>query len=114
MRIDAHQHFWHYSPAEYAWIDESLAPLRRDFLPQDVRPAMVHSGFDASVAVQARQTLEETAFLLDLVDRNPYVVGVVGWVDLRAPTARDQIARFARHPRLVGLRHIVQGEPDDR
>lgn len=114
MHVDAHQHFWHYWPAEYAWIDDTLAPLRRDFLPEDVRPAMVRSGFDASVAVQARQTLEETAFLLDLADRNPYVLGVVGWVDLCAPAARDQIARFARHPRLAGLRHIVQGEKDDR
>jgi L-fuconolactonase len=114
MRVDAHQHFWHYDPAEYAWIDESMASLRRDFLPDDVGPQMARAGFEAGVAVQARQTLEETAFLLALADRHPSVTGVVGWVDLCAPDARAQIARFAAHPRLVGLRHIVQSEPDDR
>jgi L-fuconolactonase len=114
MRIDAHQHFWHYVPFEYPWIDDTLAPLRRDFLPKDLHPLLAATGIDGCVAVQARQNLEETAFLLDLADRNPYVLGVVGWVDLRGPMARDQIARFARHPRFVGVRHIVQGEPDDR
>jgi L-fuconolactonase len=114
MWIDAHQHFWHYVPSEYPWIDETLAPLRRHFLPKDLHPLLAAAGIDGCVAVQARQNLEETAFLLDLADRNPYVLGVVGWVDLRGPGARDQIARFARHPRFVGVRHIVQAEPDDR
>jgi len=114
MKIDAHQHFWRYDPAEYAWIDDAMQPLRRDFLPGDVKPEMDRAGFDAAVAVQARQTLEETAFLLELADRHPFIVGVVGWVDLRAGGARAQLERFARHPRLVGIRHIVQGEPDDR
>lgn len=114
MRIDAHQHFWHYVPSEYPWIDDTLSPLRRHFLPKDLHPLLAAAGIDGCVAVQARQNLEETAFLLDLADRNPYVLGVVGWVDLRGPTARDQIARFARHPRFVGVRHIVQAEPDDR
>jgi L-fuconolactonase len=91
-----------------------MRPLQRDFLPERVEPEMQSAGFDASVAVQARQTLEETAFLLELADRHPFIVGVVGWVDLRATDARAQLERFARHPRLVGIRHIVQGEPDDR
>jgi L-fuconolactonase len=91
-----------------------MAALRRDFLPEDVRPEMDRAGFDAAVAVQARQTLEETRFLLDLADRHPSIVGVVGWVDLRAADARAQLERCARHPKLVGIRHIVQAEPDDR
>ncbi|HEV8254385.1 MAG TPA: amidohydrolase family protein, partial [Vicinamibacteria bacterium] len=114
MRIDAHQHYWKYEPAEYDWIDDTMPGLRRDFLPEDVRPEMDRAGFDAAVAVQARQTLEETRFLLDLADRHPSIVGVVGWVDLRAADARAQLERCARHPKLVGIRHIVQAEPDDR
>jgi L-fuconolactonase len=114
VKIDAHQHFWKYEPREYAWIDETTRPLQRDFLPEHVEPEMQGARFDGAVAVQARQTLEETAFLLELADRHPFIVGVVGWVDLRASDARAQLERFARHPRLVGIRHIVQGEPDDR
>jgi L-fuconolactonase len=72
------------------------------------------SGFEACVAVQARQTVEETAWLLDLADANPFVAGVVGWVDLCSPDVRTQLERFAGRSKLTGVRHIVQGEPDDR
>jgi L-fucono-1,5-lactonase len=114
LKIDSHQHFWRYSAAEYGWIDDSMAALRRDFLPADLRSEMIEASVDACVAVQARQTLEETRWLLELADANPFVAGVIGWVDLQADDAADQLARFADHPKLVGIRHIVQAEPDDR
>jgi L-fuconolactonase len=114
MRIDAHQHFWRYEPGEYGWIDDSMAVLRRDFLPADSQREMLGAGFDACVAVQARQTVEETGWLLSLAESHPFIAGVVGWVDLRSPDVRARIERFAFHQKLVGLRHIVQSEPDDR
>jgi L-fuconolactonase len=113
-RIDAHQHFWHYDPAEYAWIDKTMAGLRRDYLPDEAQREMGRAGFDACVAVQARQTLEETRWLLALADAHPVIAGVVGWIDLQAQDARQQLERFRDHPKLVGVRHIVQSEPDDR
>ena len=111
--IDSHQHFWYYDSSEYGWIDDSMAALKRDFLPEDLRPEMTRAGVDACVAVQARQTLDETRFLLALADANPFVAGVVGWVDLQADDVRARLAAIA-HPKLVGVRHIVQSEPDDR
>jgi L-fuconolactonase len=114
MRIDSHQHFWRYDPAEYAWIDDRMAALRRDCLPADAQREMAIAGFDVGVAVQARQTLEETRWLLALADTHAFIAGVVGWIDLQAPDARRQLEMFAGHPKLVGLRHIVQSEPDDR
>ncbi len=114
MRIDAHQHFWRYNAAEYGWIDDSLAVLRRDFLPADARRHMDRAGIDACIAVQARQTLEETRWLLDLADAHPFIAGVVGWIDLQADDVAAQLEPFAGHPKLVGVRHIVQSEPDDR
>jgi L-fuconolactonase len=113
MRIDAHQHFWHYDPEEYVWLNDDMAALRRDFLPGDLKPLLDAAGFGGCVAVQARQTLEETRFLLDLADRNDFIRGVVGWVDLRSAALSDQLAEFTRSPKLVGVRHVVQGEPDD-
>ncbi len=112
--VDSHQHFWRYDAGEYAWIDERMSALKRDFLPADLSAPLAAAGFGACVAVQARPSLDETAWLLDLADRNPFVAGVVGWVDLCSPEARAQLERFANHPKLVGVRHIVQGEPDDR
>lgn len=114
MHIDAHQHFWIYSPAEYDWIDESMAALRRDFLPEDLKPELEGNDFRGSVAVQARQTLEETRWLLELAERSPSILGVVGWVDLRSPDIRSQLKVLARNPKLLGIRHIVQSEPDNR
>ena len=113
-RIDSHQHFWKYDAQEYGWIDERMGALKRDFLPADLAPLLAEAGFTACVAVQAQHSLEETAWLLDLAERNPFVAGVVGWVDLCSPEARAQLERFGNHPRLVGVRHVVQGEPDDR
>jgi L-fuconolactonase len=114
MRIDSHQHFWRYSPVEYAWIDDSMAALRRDFLPADARCEMDRARVDACVAVQARQSLEETRWLLELADANPFVAGVVGWIDLQSSEAAAQLETFTQHPKLVGVRHIVQSEADDR
>jgi L-fuconolactonase len=66
MHIDAHQHFWIYDPPEYDWIDDSMAALRRDFLPQDLKPELAANHFQGSIAVQTRQTMEETRWLLGL------------------------------------------------
>jgi L-fuconolactonase len=114
MRVDAHQHFWKYNPAEYEWIDDSMAAIRRDFLPEDLELELERNEFHGSVAVQARQTLEETRWLLELAERSSKILGVVGWVDLRSPEVRSQLSEFTRNPKLVGIRHIVQSEPDDR
>jgi L-fuconolactonase len=112
-RIDAHQHFWRYDAAKYAWINDAMAALRRDFLPRDLKPLLDELGFDGCVAVQARQTLEETRWLLDLAGRNDFIRGVVGWVDLRSPDLAEQLGELTRNPKLVAVRHIVQSEPDD-
>ncbi len=114
MRIDAHQHFWHYSAAEYAWIDEPMAALRRDFLPADLAPLLAAAGVDGSVAVQARQTVAETDWLLELATDHPSIKGVVGWLPLDRLGA--EIGRllewYAAHPKFKGVRHVLQGEPD--
>jgi L-fuconolactonase len=114
MRIDAHQHFWVYDPSEYSWIDDSMASIRRDFLPADLKPDLERSGFDGTVAVQVRQTLEETRWLLELAASASYIKGVVGWVDLRSAQVQSQLESFAQNPKLVGIRHIVQSEPNDQ
>src|SRR5712692_685813 len=114
MHIDAHQHFWIYDSQKYAWIDDSMARLRRDFLPHDLRPEMEPAGFRGCLAGQAQQTLEETRWLLDLADSVPFVLGVVGWVDIQSPQVRSQLETIAGNSKLVGIRHVMQSEPDDQ
>jgi len=112
--IDAHQHFWIYNDREFAWLDDNMAALRRNFLPADLQPELKANGFLASVVVQTCQTLEETRWLLGLAEQNSSILGVVGWADLCSPEIALQLKDLAANPKLVGLRHIVQVEPDDR
>ncbi len=114
MKIDSHQHFWTYHPAEYGWIDESMNILRRDYLPIDLTGVLSTEGFDGSIVVQARQTIEETKWLLQLADENPKILGVVGWVDLCASDINDQLADLTQNKKLVGVRHVIHDETDDR
>jgi L-fuconolactonase len=112
LKLDAHQHFWKYSDAEYGWIDD--AALRRDFLPEDLHKELKSAGVDGAISVQARQTLAETEWLLSLAERSPFLKGVVGWVPLTSPTVEGDIEKFAARKKLKAVRHVVQDEADDR
>ena len=114
MYIDSHQHFWRYDAREYGWIDDSMKSLRRDFMPEDLETELERNGFHGCVAVQARQNLAETRWLLELAGRHPFTRGVVGWVDLRSPDLGLQLESLCDNSKLVGIRHIVQSEADDR
>lgn len=113
MRLDAHVHLWEYDAAQYAWIGDSMSAIKRDFTPDDWREAAEPLGFDGFIAVQARQTLEETQWLLELADEHEVIRGVVGWVDLRNPAVDEHLEILCDHTKLVGIRHVVQDEPDD-
>jgi L-fuconolactonase len=113
MRLDAHQHFWRYVPEHYPWISEALRRLKRDYLPADLQPELSALEFDGTIAVQARQSVSDTEFLLALAREHDFVRGVVGWVDLCSTRCADELERYANDPKLVGVRHIVHDEPDD-
>lgn len=111
MRIDSHQHFWSYDEQQYSWIPKGT-PLHRDWLPKDLKPLLAKAGLDGCVAVQARQTIGESNWLLTLADHAPMIKGVVGWVDLQSEKVEEQLAELADRPKFVGVRHVVQDEPD--
>jgi L-fuconolactonase len=113
MKIDSHQHFWKYNPADYGWINEEMKVLKRDFLPSDLEKELKTIDFVGSIAVQARQSLEETEWLLKLANENPIIKGVVGWVDLQSINVEKQLEEFSKNSKLVGVRHVVQDEADD-
>jgi len=112
MHIDSHQHFWKYSEAEYPWIGKGT-PLQRDWLPADLEREAAKVGINGSVAVQARQSLEESRWLLELADKSPFIKGVVGWVDLQSEKVEDDLAALSKHKKFVGVRHGVQSEAAD-
>jgi L-fuconolactonase len=115
MRIDAHQHFWQLARGDYGWLngtEPALAPLRRDFAPDDLMPLMRTHGVARTVLVQAADSIAETEFMLALAAKHDFIGGVAGWVDLADPTAAAAIARLAERPALKSLRPMLQDLPD--
>lgn len=113
MIIDSHQHFWKYDPVRDAWIDTSMDSIRKDFLPKDLLPILKANKIDGCIAVQADQSETETEFLLQCAEKNPFIKGVVGWVDLTANNIEERLEYYASNPLFKGVRHIVQAENDD-
>jgi L-fuconolactonase len=114
LAIDSHQHFWKFVPAEYRWINDLMSVLRADFLPMDLERETKSVGIDGVLSVQARQSLAETEWLLDLADEHDFIKGVVGWVPLAAPDVCAHLEALTGRPKLKGVRHVVQDEPDER
>jgi L-fuconolactonase len=111
MRIDSHQHFWNYDPAQYGWIQPGSV-LQRSYLPSDLQIELTASLIDGCIAVQARQELSENDFLLGLAQEHSFIKGVVGWIDLQSDTAAEQASKFATKDKAIGVRHVVQDESD--
>ena len=114
MVIDSHHHFWRYNPREYGWISESMQVLRRDFLPPDLQKVLTTAGVDGVVSVQARQSLGETEWLLELADKQDFIRGVVGWVPLCSADLRGHLERLIARRKLKSVRHVLQDEADDQ
>jgi L-fuconolactonase len=111
--IDSHHHFWNYTEADYGWIPPEWSVIKRDFLPVDLQREITAAGVDGVVSVQARQSLVETGWLLDFAARHAFIRGVVGWIPLVDPDVDAHLDRYAAHPKLRALRHVLQAEADD-
>lgn len=111
--IDAHQHFWKPDRGDYGWLTPDLDVLYRDYTPQDLEPLLAACGIDGTVLVQAAATADETRFMLDLAAGSGFIKGVVGWIDMDNPAlAENTLAEFARHPKFVGVRPMLQDIAD--
>jgi L-fuconolactonase len=110
--IDAHVHFWKYNPIKDAWITDEMGLLQRDFFPQDLKPVLQENGVTGIVAVQADQSEKETKFLSQLANKNPFIKGIVGWVDLQNKNVEDKLLYWSEYPLVKGFRHIVQAETE--
>lgn len=113
MKIDSHQHFWAINDTDYVWMGDEHAAIKRDFLPADLHPLMDAGGIGGCVAVQARQMIHETRWLLGLAEQDDRIKAVVGWVPLLENAGEPWLEEFASHPKLAGVRHVVHDEPDD-
>ena len=114
--VDAHQHFWDRSMRgfDYSWQETAgMENICRDFMPSDLLPSLQECGVDATIFVQTQHHLAENRWALEMTEQHDLLCGVVGWVDLTSDQCEDQLLEFRDHPRFVGVRHVVQDEPDD-
>jgi len=114
MRIDAHQHFWDIFRLTYPWMPSDPSPLRRNYLPSDLKPTLETHRFDGCITVQAHHSLEEARWLLQLARENDFIKGVVAWVDLTDPLVGKSLDELQRSPAFKGVRHLVHDETDPR
>jgi L-fuconolactonase len=113
VQIDAHQHYWNPARGDYGWMPVDDPVLARTYRPADLASQLVAHGIERTVLVQAAATVEETEYMLGIADATEHVAAVVGWVDFERPEHRSQIERLAGHPKLRGVRPMVQDIPDD-
>ncbi|MDP3915306.1 MAG: amidohydrolase family protein [Bacteroidota bacterium] len=112
MIIDSHHHYWKYNPVEYDWIDDSMKVIRTDFLPEKLEQTIREAGIDGVISVHARQSVEETDWLIEMAHQNKFMKGVVGWLPLIQYDIETYLEKYSGEKILKGLRHVVQGEPD--
>ena len=113
QKIDAHQHFWQYDAVRDSWITDDMQVLQNDFLPQQLAPVLQQNGFDGCVLVQSDQSIEGNEYMLQLAVENPFIKGIVAWVDLQADDVKEQLQYYRQqHPIIKGFRHVLQGEKD--
>jgi L-fuconolactonase len=111
-RIDAHQHFWKFDPIRDSWITDDMAVIQKDFMPEDLRPLLTANGIQGSVIVQSDQSEKENDFQLANAEKNDFIKGVVGWVDLQLDNVEDRLQQYTQFKKMKGFRHVLQGETD--
>ncbi|HEX3624689.1 MAG TPA: amidohydrolase family protein [Verrucomicrobiae bacterium] len=113
MKIDSHQHFWKASRGDYHWMSPAVQVLCRDYLPADLEPHLKKNKIDKTILVQAAQTKEETDFLLELAAQHGFIAGVIGWLDMDSPEFPRELDIYAKKPKFLGVRPMLQDLPDD-
>jgi len=113
MIVDAHQHFWDPARGDYGWLKPDN-PLHRVFSANDLWPLMAQAGVDATIIVQAAPTSAESDYMLGIARNTPWILGVVGWIDLAAADAAQDVKRRAGDPLFLGARPMLQdlADPD--
>ena len=113
--VDAHHHLWRYRPGFKPWLDarDQLASLRRDFLGDELGELLRANGVDRSVIIQAADSVEDTANMIEAARTHPFIAGIVAWAPLDDPRAAEkQLDEYAKEPKIKGFRHLIIFDPD--
>lgn len=112
MIVDAHQHFWQIDQGIYDWIDDDISGIKRDYQPEHLAPYLNHLNIDKTILVQAAETLKENELMLEAANNNPFIGGIVAWVDLMSNDCASMLEDLASKPIIKGIRPVLQGIED--
>lgn len=111
--IDTHMHSWDLQKVRYSWLDGDTSILAKNYYPSDIEAQLSSANVSAAIMVQAANSIEDTAFMFDCAEQYPWIIGVVGWVDLLNPeTAKKQLEAHFQNKYFKGIRHLIHDEPD--
>jgi L-fuconolactonase len=111
--IDTHMHSWDLQKVRYSWLDGDTSILAQNYYPSGIEDQLRAANVSAAVMVQAANNIEDTAFMFDCAAQYPWIIGVVGWVDLLNPeTAKKQLEAHLQNKYFKGIRHLIHDEPD--
>lgn len=110
MMIDAHQHFWKYTPERHGWIGENMSNIRRDFLPDELQQMYREHGIDGCVGVQVNQDEDDNEFFLELSRKHAFIKGLVAWVDFTKGDIQERLSYYSEQKVVKGFRHLIQEE----
>lgn len=111
--VDAHQHIWDPSVAEYDWLSDRVSPINRAFSFDEALPELRQAGISYSILVQAADNFEDTRLMRDTAEVYPEVIGIVGYVPLDKPReALQELENWQSDKLMVGARSLIHDRSD--
>ncbi len=123
--VDAHIHLWDLNHIRYPWLtppfdgdgpNGSAEAIARDYGVADYRAALARWNVVGAVHIDAgadaAHALRETEWLEGLATDTGLPTGIVAYADLADPGADALLSQQAAHPRVRGIRQIVNWHAD--
>lgn len=123
--VDAHIHLWDLARLRYPWLtppfaddgpNGSVEAIASTYLPADYRREMARWNVVGAVHIDAgadpADAVTETEWLEGLAEADGLPTGIVAFAALDDPEVETLLAAHARHPRVRGIRQIVNWHAD--
>ncbi len=101
--IDTHIHL--YDPTRPIGTPYPPGPNPRPALPERYREEITPLGITGGIAVEASPWVEDNLWVLDLIAKEPIIVGLIGNFDPLKPDFREYLDRYHRNNLFLGIRY---------
>jgi len=103
--IDTHIHLFDpRRPEGIPWPETNDTVLYKPALPDRYRSVIKGLGVVGAIEVEASPWLEDNQWVLDVMAKEPIMVGTIGDIDPGTPDFRKNLERFHRNELFLGIR----------